>query len=521
MTSKVATSLTRIAGLVAIATALSKGMGLIRQLLIADIYGSGEAYSSHNIAYIVPGFLLVLLGGLNGPFHSATVSVMKKREGQDSTALVETLSTLAAIALGAVALLLVFAADGLVYVLAPGVSPETRRLAAEQLRIMAPLAVLAGQIGIGFGALNAAEHYLLPSLSPLLTNVVVIAALVAFGEVTDPTVLAWGVLVGAIVQWLAQLGLQKRLGLTRFKIRLDWHRPEVKAVVTLVIPAIISSGAIHINVYTDTFFASFVPGNRTISNLAYAQLLYLTPLGILSNALLVPLMPLYSSLAMPDRWPELRQRVRQGLVVTALSILPFAMVLAVLAQPVVRLVYQRGAFDSATTFEVAALLAAYALGMLFYLGRDVLVRIFYALEDSRTPLKISVVAIVLNAVFDWIGIRLVGAPGLPLSTAGVNAVAIVWLGWGLRKHVGTWPWRQTLWDLARLIGCVAIAAVVTWQVQSSLNGLWLADDFASSLVKLSLSGGVGISVFAGGTLWMGLPEVQLVVARIRRLLLRQ
>ena len=521
MSAKVAGSLTRIAGVVAIATALSKGMGLARQLLIADIYGSGEAYSSHNIAYIVPGFLLILLGGLNGPFHSATVSVMKKREGQDSVALVETLSTLAAIVLGVVALILLLAADGLVYLLAPGVSLETRQLAAEQLRIMAPLAILAGQVGIGFGALNAAEHYLLPSLSPLLTNVAVIAALIAFGEKTNPTILAWGVLVGALLQWGAQLGLQKQLGITRLRPRLDWHRPEVRAVVALVVPALISSGAVHINVYTDTFFASFVPGDRTISNLAYAQLLYLTPLGILSNALLVPLMPFYSSLAVPDRWPELRQRVRQGLVATGLSILPFAMLLAVLAMPVVRLVYERGEFTPETTVEVAALLGAYAIGMLFYLGRDVLVRIFYALEDSRTPLKISVVAIVLNAVFDWIGIRLIGAPGLPLATAGVNLAAVIWLGIALRKQIGVWPWRQTLWDLGRLLGVLAIAALATWQVQALLDARWLTDSFAMTSIKLGLAATVGLGVYAAGALMLRFPEVELVAARLRRLVVQR
>ena len=521
MSPKVAGSLTRIAGLVAIATVASKVMGLVRQLLIADIYGSGEAYSSHNIAYIVPGFLLVLLGGLNGPFHSATVSVMKKRQEHDSKALVESLSTLSAIALGIVALVLAIAADAIVFALAPGVSPETRHLAADQLRIMAPLALLAGQIGIGFGALNAAEHYLLPSLSPMLTNVAVIGALVFFGDKSNPMVLAWGVLLGGIVQWLAQLGLQKNLGLTNLRLRLDWHRPEVKAVVALVIPAIVSSGAIHINVYTDIFFASFVPGNRTISNLAYAQLLYLTPLGILSNALLVPLMPLYASLAVPERWPELRQRIRQGLVVTALSILPFAMLLVVLAQPVVRLVYERGEFTPDVTAEVAALLAAYAIGMLVYLGRDVLVRIFYALEDSRTPLRISIVAIGLNALFDWIGIQLVGAPGLPLSTAGVNAVAIVWLGVALRKHIGTWPWQQVLWDTGRLVAIVAIAGLVTWWVQAGLNATWTTAEFSIGLAKLTVSAGVGVGVFGVGAVLLGLPEMDLLVMRLRRLILRR
>ncbi|WP_017327436.1 murein biosynthesis integral membrane protein MurJ [Synechococcus sp. PCC 7336] len=521
MSAKTAGSLTRIAGLVAIATAASKVMGLARQLLIADLFGAGEAYSAFGIAYILPGFLLVLLGGLNGPFHSAVVSILKKRQGHNHAVLVETLSTLSALALAVIAIALAVAAKPIIFLLAPGASPAIRDLAAQHLRIMAPLAVLSGQIGIGFGALNASEHYLLPSISPLLSSLAVIVALVGFGDVNTPTVLAWGVLAGGIAQWAAQLPLQRKFQLTTFCPRFDWKRPEVRAVVALVIPAIISSGTVHINVYTDIFFASFIPSDRTIGNLAYAQLLYLTPLGILSNAILVPLMPYYAQLAVPDRWPEFRLRIRQGLVVVALGILPCAMLLGVLARPIVRVVYQRGAFDSEATVEVAALLGAYAIGMLFYLSRDVLVRIYYALEDSRTPLRISVAAIAFNAIFDAIGIHLFGAPGLALSTAGVNLVAAIWLGRGLQRHIGPWPWQQTLWDICRLLGVVAIAAAAMWQTSRLLAVIWPDSGAISTLVQMSLAGGVGLLGFVAGALWLRLPEVNLATQRLQQFILRR
>jgi putative peptidoglycan lipid II flippase len=521
MSAKLAGSLTRVASIVAIATLLSKLMGAVRQLLIADAFGSGPDYSAFGVAYILPSFLFVLLGGINGPFHSAMVSVLKKREGQDWAPLVETISTVVGFLFAVATVILMLTAKPLVYFLAPGASQQVHVLAAQQLQILAPLAFLAGQIGIGFGTLTAAEEYWLPSISPLLSSLATIVALLAFGHTGNSTILAWGFLAGGIAQWLAQIPLQAQLGLAKFRWRWQWHLPEVRAVVALMVPAAISSGMIHINVYTDIFFASFIPGDRTIGNLGYAQFLYITPLGILSNAILVPLMNEYSRLAVPDRWPELRQRIRQGLVVTGLTILPPALLLGVLAYPIVRVVYERGRFTPEVTLEVAALLSAYAIGMLFYLGRDVMVRIFYALEDSRTPLRISVVAIALNALFDWIGIQWVGAPGLALATAGVNAIATVWLGIALQRHLGNWPWQRVCWDVGRLLGITAIASLATWQVWWWEHSFLKTHDLVLTLLELSVASLVGLSIFALGAALLRLPEVELMWERGRNLLLRR
>ncbi|MEM9154721.1 MAG: murein biosynthesis integral membrane protein MurJ [Cyanobacteria bacterium P01_F01_bin.33] len=501
-------SLARVAGIVAIATALSKVLGLVRQLLIAASFGSGTDYSAFGVAYILPGFIFILLGGINGPFHSAMVSVLKKRQGADVAPIVETVSTLVGLVLAVLTLGLMVSADGLVQLLSPGSSPELLQLAATQLRIMAPLAYLSGAIGMGFGTLNAAEHYLLPALSPLISSLSVIFAILFFKDAGGIYVLAWGTVVGGMLQWLAQIPLQMKLGLGRFRWRLQWSRPEVRTVVGIMIPAVLSSGAVYINVNTDLVFASFLPGDRAIGNLAYAQLLYLTPLGILSNVILVPLMPLYSRLAIPSHWAEFRLRIRQGLLVATILILPAAMLIGVLARPIVQVVYERGKFTPEITLEVSALLSAYAIGMVFYLSRDILVRVFYALEDSRTPLLVSTCAIVFNAAFDYIGIQLIGAPGLPLSTAGVNIVAALALGTILQRRLGGLPWNRLLWDIGRLAGVTAIAGGLTFAAWSS-SGTWLsAPGPLAIVVRASVAGTIGLLVYAFGALLLDIDEVE-------------
>ena len=340
---KAARSLAGIAGIVAVATLISKVFGLVRQVAIAAAFGVGAAFDAYNYAYVIPGFLLILLGGINGPFHSAIISVLAKRDKEEAGPLVETINTLVTSLLLVVTIALVIFAEPLMTLVAPGLNiteaqalaqgmtPEnfqtlqmTKDIAIEQFRIMAPLAMLAGLIGIGFGTLNAADQYWLPSISPLFSSVALIGAIGILAldlgsQITAPEyallggrVLAWGTLAGAILQWLVQLIAQWRSGLGTLRLRFEFNRPGVKEVMQVMGPATLSSGMLHINVYTDLWFASFIP--QAAAALGYAGLLVQTPLGIISNMLLVPLMPVFSRLADPQNWPELKDRIRQGLV---------------------------------------------------------------------------------------------------------------------------------------------------------------------------------------------------------------
>jgi putative peptidoglycan lipid II flippase len=503
-------SLFRVAGIVAVATLLSKGMGFLRQVLIASLFGSGPAYSAFSIAYVLPGFLLILLGGINGPFHSAIVSIFKKREGEAINQWLDSITTGVSLLLMMVTGILILGADRIVQLIAPGSSPEVHRMAAEQLRIMSPLAVLAGLIGIGFGSLNARNQFLLPSISPVLSSLMVILALMFWG--THPNLLAWGTLAGALAQWLAQIPFQIHFNLGGLRPRFNWSHPEVKAVGLLMIPAVISSGMVHINVYVDLFFASFIPGDRTIGNLTYAQLLVQTPLGILSNMLLVPLMPLFSRLALPPLWPEFRQRIQQSFIITSMGVFPCSMLLIVFAQPIVQLAYQRGEFTLETTQEVAALLAAYGSGMVAYLLRDVLVRIFYAMEDGQTPLQVSLLAIFLNVALDYLGIHLFGAPGLAFATVGVNIIALAILCLTLHRKLGgiSWSTIGTIISLLTLI--TTISGFVSWS-------FWSVSEYVLSLffdpnyfwvkcLRLTVSSTLSVALFLIGVLLVPSPEIQ-------------
>lgn len=246
-------SLASIATIVAIATLISKVAGLVRQQAIAAEFGVGPEVDAYNFAYVIPSFLFILLGGVNGPFHSSVVSVLAKHPKQDAAALIETINTLVGVLLLILTAGLILAADPLINLLAPGVSANVHAMAVEQLRIMAPLAFFSGLIGIGFGTLVASDQYWLPSISPLLSSLTVIIGVLCLSNQVGPAVMAWGTLAGGVLQWFAQIPAQWGSGMGTLRLRFDFKRPGVQELATLMGPATLSSGMLLISVAISLF----------------------------------------------------------------------------------------------------------------------------------------------------------------------------------------------------------------------------------------------------------------------------
>ena len=534
---KASRSIAKIAGIVAAATLISKVFGLVRQLVMAADFGLGPAADAFNYAYTIPGFLLILLGGINGPFYSAIVSVLAKRKKEEAAPLVETITTLVGGILLIVTIFLVFSAPYLIDLFAPGLKvPEkqlVREIAIQQLQIMAPMAVLAGLIGIGFGVLNAANQFWLPSVSPLFSSITVIIGLsILYLQVGSKIstldhaklggmVIAGSTLAGAVLQWLVQLIAQSRAGLGRLRLRFNFNQPGVGDVVKIMLPATFSSGMYQINLYTDLFFASLLPTTGVAAGLANASLLVQTPLGIISNVILVPLLPMFSRLAAPENWTELKLRIRQGLLLSAFTMLPLGALMVALSVPIVRVVYERGAFNRTDSGLVSSLLVANGIGMFVYLGRDVLVRVFYALGDGQTPFRVSMINIFLNALLDYFLIKRFGAPGLVLATVGVNCSSVLMLLWLLNRRLNGLPWQE--WSLpilgltagSMVAGAASFATLEVSQHFLGRNGLLI------QLLQLSVAGFVGLCVFGAIAAWMKLPEVNDFISRLRQRFLRR
>lgn len=528
--SKKSRSLVGIAGIVALATLISKIFGLVREQVVAAAFGIGPVVNAYAYAYVIPGFLFILLGGINGPFHSALISVLAKRDKSEAAPLVETVTTLVSLILLVVTVLLVIFAPQCIDLLAPGLGQVSRNIAVQQLQIMAPLALLSGLIGIGFGTLNASDQYWLPGISPLFSSITVIIGVGAIAwqlgeQVNAPQYLQFGgmilavtTLMGAILQWLAQLGAQANSGMGKLRLRFDWRIPGVSDVMKVMIPATLSSGMLQINTYTALFFASFIP--NAAASMRYANFIVLTPLGIISNMILVPLFPVFSRLAAPENWVELKVRIRQGLLLTALTMIPLTAIFIALAFPIVQIVYERGAFNLAASKEVVPVMMAYGLGMFFYLARDVLVRVFYALGDGETPFKISIINIFLNGVLDFLFYKPFGTPGLVFATIIVNITSMLAFVWILHRRLRGLPLVEWGVILLALTGIGIISGSVSWW----FNWFWEKSlghgNLILQLLELSLASLVCIGVFVLLALPLKLPELNILVSRIKGKLAR-
>ncbi len=527
-------SIASIAGIVAAATLISKVFGLVRQVALAAAFGNGVATEAFTYAYAIPGFLLILLGGINGPFHSAILSVLTKEKDKSQVApIVETITTIVGLILLGVSILIFCFASTAIDLTAPNLMNRAdtiagalvRQSAIEQLQIMSGMAVLAGFIGIGFGTLSSADFYWLPSISPILSSSATIigVGVLAFSLKSDimlpenallgGRVLASTVLIGAILQWLMQVITQWKAGLGTIKPRFEWRRQGVKDVFKILGPATFSSSTLQINLFIDNAFASGIVG--AASAMTYSGLLIQTPLGIISNVILVSLLPEFSRLADPDNWTQLKDRLRQGLLVTAIAMMPLSAIMMALAFPIVKTVYQYGAFKNQDSELVGSILIASSLGMFIFLARDVLVRVFYALGDGSTPFKISMVNIFFNFLFDYLLWKPFGAAGITLSTVCINLISLVTMLFLLNRRLNGLPWRGFL-PMGGIFIASALGGGATYGVSSAWQQFVPVSNTITLLIQLALAGGIGFGVFIAIVSQLKLPEFDTFVGQIRR-----
>jgi putative peptidoglycan lipid II flippase len=527
-------SIASIAGIVAAATLISKVFGLVRQVALAAAFGNGVPTEAFTYAYAIPGFLLILLGGMNGPFHSAIASVLAKQKDKSETvAIVETVTTILGIILLGVSIFIFFFAGTAIDLTAPNLTHRAdaavgllvRQSAIEQLQIMSGMAVLAGFIGIGFGTLSSANFYWLPSISPLLSSsatIVGIGALALYlkSDIMLPQnallggrVLAATILIGTALQWLMQVVTQWKAGLGTIKPRFEWQRQSVKDVFKILGPATFSSSTYQINLFIDNGFASGIVG--AASAMSYSGLLIQTPLGIISNVVLLSLLPEFSRLADPENWTQLKDRIRAGLVGSAIAVMPLSAIMMALSLPIVQTVYQNGAFKAQDSQLVGSILIASSLGMFIFLARDILVRVFYGLGDGSTPFKISLVNIFFNFLFDYLLWKPFGAAGITLSTVCINLISLLTMLFLLNRRLRGLPWRGFL-PILWIFVASALAGGATYGVSNGWQQFVPISNKITLLMQLALSGAIGYGVFIAIVSQLKLPEFDTFVGQIRR-----
>ena len=503
----------KTAFVVSLGTLLSKLGGMTRQLVIAGAFGISASYDAYNYAYILPGFFLILLGGVNGPLHNSMVTLLADKNKIDSRVFINSINKILTLILLIISFFVFFSSDLLINLVGPSLAPEIKEIASSQLRIMSPIILLSGLIGIGFGSLNAKKEFFIPSISPLISSLIIIIAISNFwinkGNTNDlyqmdlkgGVILAKATFIGALFQYLIQIPSLIKKGIFAINLSMIAKYSEIKRALRMIAPASLSSGMIQINVFTDLFFASKIVG--AAAALSYANFLVQAPLGIISSSILIPLLPVFVSLRAKENHLKLIKKIHQGLILSSTSMVFLGAIFISLSTPIVTLIYGRGEFNQNAIDIVSKLLIAYGLGMPFYMFRDLLVRVFYGIEDAETPFRISTIAILLNLFFDWFLIGgsspwgelsplNLGVNGLVFSTTFVNLVSCIILLIKLENKLENLNLYKILSQNTRiiLIGCTSgLTSFLIFKI------IYLPYGFFNLFLKISISSGINLITF--------------------------
>lgn len=462
------TSVLKAAWLIAVVTIVSKLIGFVRDIVIANYYGASLVSDAYYYAYQIPSLSLILLGGVGGPFHSATVAVfsklipsLKERPSEQVNKLYSTFMTATIIFFLLLSVVLfVFPREIMGLIISSG-SAEMINLAAMHLKIMTPLLVIGGIVGIYYGILIIYKQFMLPNLSPIIMSVAIIA--IAVGAAPDDSkgiALAWATTIGAILQLVIQYPNVRKLG---FKLKPNFeftNNPHFKEVCELLFPAVLSSTVGQIHIYVDMFFTSSISEGAWTA-IGYANRVFQFPVGILVTAFLVPLFPIFARLVADKDYDGIRNYFNKGVGVLFFAAIPIIIGILVVGLDGVRLVFERGAFDAQATFMVTEALWFLSVSILPYVFRDSITRVYYSFNDSATPFIVAFSSIVLKFFLNimFISKMGMGIGGITLSTSLVTLFNACVLGMLMKKKI-TMDYKTLFINLFKMI----VAGAVTFAV---------------------------------------------------------
>jgi len=502
----------RSAGVVSAAVFLSRISGLVREMVMARLFGAGEKYDAFLLGFRIPNLARDLFaeGALSSafvPVFSKYLATKGKREAAELSNLVATALTLV---VGGICVLGIVFSPQLVWLLASGFArvPGKFALAVTLTRIMFPFLLLVALSAQAMGILNALNQFGIPALSSTFFNIGSVAFGLGFGYTVGRWMgmslilsMAWGVVVGGAVQWLFQAPSLYRAGFS-YRPRIDFAHPGLRNILRLMGPAILGNAAVQINVLVNTNFASSITDaaghviNGPVSWLSYAFRFMQLPLGLFGVAIASATLPAISRSAALQQMDEFRLTLARSLGMVLLLTIPSSVGLAVLGPSMIGAVYQWGRFGAADTQQTALALTCYAVGLAGYSSIKILAPAFYALNDARTPMLVSLVSIVVNLAVASTMVKLAGLGhlGLALSTSAVALFGSAALFLLLRRRIGRIHGRALAASVVKIL-CASAAMGLACYLSSRGVHHWLGARKIAQIADVAISIPLGALVY--------------------------
>jgi len=467
----------RAATLVMALFVVSRILGLLRQMAIGAMFGTGRDLDACLNAARIPEmiFMVITGGALGSAFIPAFADCLVREDRDGAWRLASAVVNLTLIVLIAASGVTALFAPALVRILlAPGFDASQQALTVELLRLMLVSPVVFGVSGIVMGILNAHQHFLLPALAPSIYNLAIIGGVLFLGPVAGVRGVALGMVAGSVLHLLVQLP-----GLIRYRARyiptLGLNDPGVREVGRLMLPRMLGTAITQLNFVVNNSLATMM-GEGAVSAINYAFLIMLLPQGVFAQAVGTAAFPTFAVQAARGEKDRMRSTLAAILRVTIFLCLPATIGLITLGRPLVGLLFERGAFKEASSEAVTWALAFYALGLVGHAGLEIVARAFYALHDTATPVLVGGQAMVLNVILSLILpplFRRAGWPphaGLALANSVATLLELAILLVLMRKRAGGIEGKETVRAASKaLLASLVMGAVLRGWVNALPN----------------------------------------------------
>jgi putative peptidoglycan lipid II flippase len=522
--------LARSAGLISIATLTSRILGVARETVLAYYFGASASMQmdAYNVAFRVPNLLRDLFaeGAMTAAFVPGFTRTLAERGREHAWRLGSLVINALLVITGVLVIAgMIFAAPITAFIAAPefAETPGKLELTTRLTRIMLPFLTTVAVAVAMMGMLNSLRRFFIPSVSPAMFNVATILCAVALVPVMPSlglppiTAIAIGTLLGGIGQIAVQWPSLRREGF-RYQPVFDFRDPELRQVLRLMVPGTLGVAAVNINVLVNTYLATGEE-QGAVSWLGYAFRLMYLPIGLFGVSIATAALPEVSRHAAADDLQAIRRTVSSALRMMLMLNVPAMVGLMVLAEPIVAVLYERGAFREADTAATAAALMFYAPGLLGYSIVKIASPTFYSLRDSRTPVMVSVLSVAANLVLNVFLVRVLGFRGLALGTAIAalfNAGTLLIL---LRTRIHGLEGRRLAVGTLKIAAASAVMAVVARAASTWIAGAWEAEGEVRNVMRLTFAIAAAVLALAIAGRLLRIDELseagRRIVARLR------
>ena len=458
-------AIAKSAGIIAMATFISRLLGFLRDVVIARLFGVYVYAQAFVIAFRIPNLFrdLVGEGAANAAFVPVFSEYAARHTQEEFWELANVVLNLLIVILMSITILGIIFSPVLVRLIAPGFAASPEKLAATITlnRIIFPYILLISLSAYSMGLLNSLKHFAVPAFAPCLLNISIIVFALIFGEGIKG--LALGVLVGGLLQLAVQIPILYKKGF-RLKFPRSLNHPAARSIGKLMLPRVVSSCIYQLNNFVDSIFGSlaWIVGEGGVAVLYFSYRLIQFPLGVFSNSLSQAILPTFSTHALEDSPEKLKHTLSWGLRAVFFVMVPASVGFMVISQPLISSLFGGGKFDSYSTVLTASALFYYSLGLSAYGATKILQSCFFGLKDTVTPTKIAAISLVLNVIFVVAFMYPLKISGIALATSLSGIITFFMLFSILEKKIGDFGRREIIVSFLRILAASLCMGLVCY-----------------------------------------------------------